>query len=63
LTDGQAGGRIDAAERRIAYKALRRGGYTEAEARQWIQQADDYFGKIAVTPSTPTRITVNRTRG
>jgi len=55
-----SGGGTYAAERRIGYKALRRAGYSEAEARQVIQVADDYFYGIGVRPDTPTRIPGNR---
>ena len=59
----QAGGGTYAAERRIAYKALRRAGYSESQVRQLIQEADDYFRSIGVTPLTPTRIPGNRAGG
>jgi hypothetical protein len=58
----QAGGGTYAAERRIGYKALRRGGYTPSEARSLIEEADEYFKSLGVTPSTATRIPGNRTR-
>jgi len=58
----QAGGGTYAAERRIAYKALRRAGISEANARSLIQIADEYFKSIGVGPSTPTRIPGNRSR-
>jgi hypothetical protein len=56
----QPGGGTYAAERRIGYKALRRGGLCEAEARQAIQEADGYFSAIGVGPGTSTRIPGNR---
>jgi hypothetical protein len=56
----QSGGGTYAAERRIGYKALRQSGFSEAEARQAIQEADDYFFGIGVQPNTPTRIPGNR---
>jgi hypothetical protein len=56
----QPGGGTYAAERRIGYKALRRGGLCEAEARQAIQEADGYFSGIGVGPGTSTRIPGNR---
>lgn len=56
----ELGGGTYAAERRIGYKALRRAGYSEAEARQAIQEADNYFFGIGVQPNTPTRIPGNR---
>ena len=56
----QAGGGTYAAERRIGYKALRRGGWSEVDARQAIQDADDYFFGIGVRMDTPTRIPGNR---
>ncbi len=57
----QAGGGTYAAERRIAYKALRKAGVPPAEARQLIGTADQYFGSLGVGPSTPTRYPGNRT--
>ena len=56
----QAGGGSYGAEIRIAYKALRRAGYSEMDARQIISETDAYFKGIGVTPSTPTRIPGNR---
>lgn len=56
----QAGGGTYGAERRIGYKALRRGGMTPDEARTAIEAADDYFRSLGVTPTTPTRIPGNR---
>ncbi len=56
----QVGGGTYAAERRIGYKALRRAGYSQSEARRVIQEADDYFYGIGVRPDTPTRIPGNR---
>ncbi len=56
----QAGGGTYAAERRIGYKALRRGGLSPADAKANINNADAYFQSLGVTPSTPTRIPGNR---
>jgi RHS repeat-associated protein len=56
----QAGGGTFAAERRIAYKALRRAGYSQADATQIIAETDVYFQSIGVIPSTVTRIPGNR---
>ncbi len=56
----QRGGGTYGAERRIGYKALRRAGLSEAEARQQLKMADEYFESIGVTPSTPTRLPGNR---
>jgi len=56
----QSGGGTYAAERRIAYKALRRAGFTDVEARAEIARADRYFESIGVTPQTKTRIPGNR---
>jgi RHS repeat-associated protein len=56
----QAGGGTYAAERRIGYKAMRRAGISEPDARARIQQADEYFQSIGVGPSTSTRIPGNR---
>jgi hypothetical protein len=41
-------------------KAIRRAGLSEAEARQAIQEADDYFFSIGVRMNTPTRIPGDR---
>ena len=56
----QPGGGTYAAERRIGYKALRRGGLSKDEARRAIQHADDYFRSLRVGSETPTRIPGNR---
>jgi len=56
----QAGGGTYAAERRIGYKALRRAGYSQSDARRVIQEADEYFFDIGVRPDTPTRIPGSR---
>ncbi len=56
----QRGGGTFAAERRIAYKALRKAGMSPDEARVEIYRADGYFRSIGVQPSTPTRIPGNR---
>ena len=56
----QAGGGTYAAERRIGYKALRRAGISEADARTLILWADEYFQSIGVNPDTVTRIPGNR---
>ncbi|MFT3831053.1 MAG: Ig-like domain-containing protein [Opitutaceae bacterium] len=55
-----AGGGTYAAERAIGYKALRRAGYSEAEARQIIAETDAWFQSIGVSKTTPTRIPGNR---
>jgi hypothetical protein len=57
---GQSGGGTYAAERRIGYKAMRRAGVSEQQARYEIQRADQYFSSIGVNPNTPTRIPGNR---
>ena len=56
----QSGGGTYAAERRIAYKALRRAGVSRADARREIRRADAYFESIGVGPNTPTRTPGNR---
>ena len=56
----QSGGGTYAAERRIGYKALRRGGLCLEEARAVIARADVYFARIGVGPRTPTRMPGNR---
>lgn len=48
------------AERRIGYEALRKAGKTPEEARQLIEEADDYFRSIGVGRTTPTRIPGDR---
>jgi len=58
----EAGGGTYAAERRIAYKALRRAGFTANEARATIHRADTYFRSLGVLPETRTRIPGNRRR-
>ncbi|WP_166839023.1 RHS repeat-associated core domain-containing protein [Rheinheimera pleomorphica] len=56
----QRGGGTYAAERRIGYKALRRAGLPQSEARSHILRADEYFEGIGVTPSTSMRSVGNR---
>jgi hypothetical protein len=56
----QAGGGNYAAERRIAYKALRRAGLSRADARSAIERADAFFDSLNVSPGTTTRIPGNR---
>lgn len=56
----QAGGGTLGAELRIGYKALRRAGCSEAEARQAIAESEAYFNSIGATRSNPTRIPGNR---
>ena len=60
LVQRQAGGGTYAAERRIAYKALRQAGLTVDEARTAIEWADEYFTSIGLSPTTVTRIPGNR---
>ena len=55
-----AGGGNYAAERRIGYKALRKAGVPENEARDFINNADQYFQKLGVKPDTKTAIPGNR---
>ncbi|MGA2066673.1 MAG: hypothetical protein ABSG86_16980 [Thermoguttaceae bacterium] len=54
------GGGTYGAERQIGYDALRAAGYTDAEATQALEEADEYFGGIGVDEQTPTRIPGNR---
>ncbi|HHC6666811.1 TPA: RHS repeat-associated core domain-containing protein [Vibrio parahaemolyticus] len=58
----QIGGGTYAAERRIGYKALRKAGVSQSEARAHIQRADNYFGGLGVTSSTQMRQVGNRNR-
>ncbi len=48
------------AERRIAYRAMRRAGVDRAAARANINRADRYFASIGVTKKTVTRIPLTR---
>jgi len=45
-----------ARERVIAYKALKKAGYSEAAAKRIVRQADGYFKSIGVNMKTVTRI-------
>jgi hypothetical protein len=56
----ELGGGTYASERRIGYKALRRAGFSEEQARQAIKEADRYFNSIGVGPDTRTRIPADR---
>ncbi|QJW82577.1 hypothetical protein [Burkholderia glumae] len=56
----QADGGTYAAERRIGYKALRRAGLSQAEARCHIQRADAHFSALGVSGDTPLRVPGNR---
>jgi len=56
----QSGGGTYAAERRIGYKSLRTAGVPKLEARSAIEDADEYFSGLGVTPCTSTRIPGNR---
>ena len=56
----QPGGGTYAAERRIGYKALRRAGLSQEEARRALRRADAYFTSLGVILSTVTRIPGNR---
>jgi hypothetical protein len=57
----QIGGGTYAAERRIAYKALRKAGFSPKDARYLIEEvADPYFFSRGVKMDTPTRIPGDR---
>jgi hypothetical protein len=56
----QAGGGTYAAERRIAYKALRKAGFSKKQARGALKAADQHFSQLGVKPDTTTRIPGNR---
>ncbi len=58
----QRGGGTYGAERRIGYKALRKGGLSKSEAREAINRADGYFRRLGVNNGTSTRIPGNRRR-
>ncbi|MBM3224381.1 MAG: hypothetical protein FJZ47_11330 [Candidatus Tectomicrobia bacterium] len=56
----QRGGGTHAAERRIAYKALRKAGLAPDDVRAALQQADAYFASLGIHRMTTTRIPGNR---
>jgi hypothetical protein len=57
----QKGGGTYASERRIGYKALRKAGISQSDARGYIKQADNYFlGELGLTPNSVTRNVGNR---
>jgi hypothetical protein len=60
IVQRESGGGTYAAERRIAYKAMRYAGVSEEDAKRAIADADEYFGSIGVLPNTKTRIPGNR---
>ena len=56
----EAGGGTYGSERKIGYKALRKSGMSKADARQQIENADEYFESIGVTKDTVMRKVRNR---
>lgn len=58
----QSGGGSYAAERRIGYRALRRAGIDQDEARGHIDRADRYFESLGMDLDTTTRIPGNRAK-
>jgi len=54
------GGGNYASERRMAYRALRTAGISQADARKAIEYADEYFHSIGVLYDAITRIPGNR---
>jgi len=56
----EAGGGTYAAERRIGYKALRKAGLSQEEARCHIIRADSYFSSLGVSRNTALRVPGNR---
>jgi hypothetical protein len=56
----QPGGGTYGAERRIAYKALRRAGMSERTARTVMARVHAFFARLGVGRDTPTRIPGNR---
>jgi hypothetical protein len=56
----EAGGGTYAAERRIGYKALRKAGLSQEEARCHIIRADSYFSNLGVSRNTALRVPGNR---
>ena len=55
-----SGGGNYAAERWIGYKAMRKAGVPEVEARNIINYTDQYFHRLEVKPDTMTAIPGNR---
>ncbi len=61
LVQRQKGGGTLRAEFRIGYKAIRRAGLTEEEARHQLSRAAEYFfDQLGYNPDTPTRKVGNR---
>jgi len=54
------GGGTLGAERKIAYRALRAGGYDEVQAKAIIRGADKYFEVLGFDINTPTKIPKTR---
>ena len=57
----QGGGGTYGQERGIAYKALRKAGFSIEESKAYVRYADNYFmGELGLTLDSPTRIPGNR---
>ena len=57
----QGGGGTYGQERGIAYKALRKAGFSIEESKAYVRYADKYFmGELGLTLDSPTRIPGNR---
>ena len=56
----RAGGGTYELERIRAYRSLRQAGVSVEEAKQQVQQADQYFQSLGVDNQTVTRIPGNR---
>jgi hypothetical protein len=56
----RVGGGSYKAERRIAFRALRKAGIKKDDAKALIRNADEHFKAIDVKPETSTRIPGNR---
>ncbi|MCR5103546.1 MAG: hypothetical protein K6B68_03715 [Eubacterium sp.] len=57
----QGGGGTYGQERGIAYKALRKAGFSIDESKVYVRYADNYFmGELGLTLDSPTRIPGNR---
>ncbi|MBQ9200708.1 MAG: hypothetical protein IJ141_11075 [Lachnospiraceae bacterium] len=61
MVQRQGGGGTYGQERGIAYKALRKAGFSIEESKAYVRYADNYFmGELGLTLDSPTRIPGNR---
>jgi hypothetical protein len=57
---GVLDGGILRAERSIAYKSLRKAGFTKNQAKYLVREADKYFDDLGHTSNSTTRMPGNR---